>query len=323
MSVASKNLFELLGNDPDSDGEPRAPTKTVVKQTVTSKKKDAPVDVPAPARGNNRGGRKYGGNEGAFRDGETGAESNRRRPTDVEGERTHKTTSGGRGGRGAGRGDRRGGDRKAFDRHSQTGRVDTTKATAQGWGANTGDGEAADEAAGEAIAKADAVDPAVAEAEKAEAEAREAEEKQKTYDEYLAEIAEKKAALGAPTSVRKPNEGARDNKKWENATVLAAKEEEAFVAPKEVKAKAPKEKKVKNVLEIDQAYQEPKTERRGGDRGGRGGRGGDRGGRGRGDRGGDRGAFRGDRGDRRPAAPKAAAAPVNIADSSAFPALGK
>lgn len=38
--------------------------KEVVKQHVTSKKKDVVVDAPATTQRSGRGGRKYGGNEG-------------------------------------------------------------------------------------------------------------------------------------------------------------------------------------------------------------------------------------------------------------------
>jgi hypothetical protein len=202
---------------------------------------------------------------------------------------------------------------------------DTAKATGQGWGANTGDAEWSDEKTAEAIAQGeatgagwDAADPATAEAEPAAdgepKEEAEPEEKVKTYEEYQQELKEKRAALNAPAQIRQPNEGSRDNKKWENATVLNKVEEDAYVAPKEGKAKAPKERKTKQLLEIEHSYQEPRSER--GGRGGRG-RGEGRGGRGRGE---GRGGNRGDRAPRG-GAPRAAGASVNLQDESAFPAL--
>ncbi|RPA82053.1 hypothetical protein BJ508DRAFT_100370 [Ascobolus immersus RN42] len=329
MSVASKNIFELLGNDPDSDGEVKAPTRQVIKQVQTTKKKDVVVEAPAATQ-KPRNNRKYQGNEAAIRDREAGHEKNKGRTDGVEagegGYRHRGDREGGRGGRGASRGDKRGGGRgRPFDRHSQTGRVDTAKATGQGWGANTGDAEWSDEKTGEAIAQGeatgtgyDAADPATAEAEPVkdgEVKEEEPEEKLKTYEEYQQELKEKRAALNAPAQIRKPNEGSRDNKKWENATVLDKVDEDVYVAPKEGKAKAPKERKTKQLLEIEHSYQEPRSER--GGRGGRG-RGEGRGGRGRGEgRGGNRGGDRPARGGAR----GGAGASVNLADESAFPAL--
>lgn len=54
-----------IGNDPDSDGEVRAPAKEVVKKTTSTKKKEVVVEAPAPTQQRaNRGGRKYAGSEG-------------------------------------------------------------------------------------------------------------------------------------------------------------------------------------------------------------------------------------------------------------------
>jgi len=334
MSVASKNLFEILGNDPDSDGEVKAPTREVVKQKVVSKKKDVVVEAPtqAPPKAN-RGGRRYGGNEGAFRDRETGSERNRQRNTDNTGEHVHDGPR--RGGRGGARGGQRGRGRE-FDRHSQTGRADTAKQTGQGWGANTGNAEWTDEKVGQSIAEGqaagsgwDAADPATAEvdefaqgnveAPKEEQAEPEPEEKLKTLEDYKAELAARQANLGPPPSVRRPNEGSRENKKWANAVPLAKDDDEdAFIAPKEGKQKPPKERKTKQLLEID-ATAETGNRRGGSGRGGRG----DRGDRGRGGRGG-RGEFRGER---RGGAPSYGQAPgkssvVKIDDTKAFPALG-
>lgn len=99
------------------------------------------------------------------------------------------------------------------------------------------------------------------------------EEKVKTYDDFLAEKAAKQAALGALPAARQPNEGSRTN-----ATPLKKSgedEEEVLFAGKEAKAKREKERKQKQIVEIDQRFQEiPRGGR--GDRGGRS-RGGDRG----------------------------------------------
>lgn len=129
---------------------------------------------------------------------------------------------------------------------------------------------------------------------------------------------------------RKPNEGQKQDKKWAQAKELKKENDEpAYFAGAEAKAKREKQRKEKNVIDIDPRFAEP--QQRGGREGGRGGRGrgegrgdyrgGDRGrgGRGRGDRGdgfrGDRrgrGGFRGGRGD----------SSVNVSDTNAFPSLG-
>lgn len=187
-----------------------------------------------------------------------------------------------------------------------------------------------DEQAGEALAKADQKDDAAeADAEVAEPEP---EDNSKSYEEYLAELAEKKLALGSGVpEARKPNEGSKQNKKWQTAKELSKEEEEDFVAASAGKAKRERERKQKQVIDIDQRFVEApeRSGGRGGFRGGRGrgdgpsrgGRGegfrgrGDRGGRGRGDgnfRGGPRGGPRGGSG----------STPINTEDTSAFPSLG-
>lgn len=323
-AVASKNLFDLLGNnvDIDSDGEPKALPKVVVKQTTTTKKKDVVVDTPPPAaatggRGGYKGDRRQrgSGNDAAFRDRDAGRDSNIARGTE-EGDAPHR-----RGGRGGGRG--RG---REYDRRSGTGRVDSEKQVNQGWGSN--DNEWTDEKLGEQIAQTEAQTESVPvandtevwgepEAPAAAAAPEEPEEKVKTYDDYLAERAAKAAALGALPAARQPNEGSRNDSKWKNATPLNKDEkEDVFIAGKEAKAKKEKERKQKQLVEIDQRFQEAPRGGRG-DRGGRGGRGG-----------GDRGERRGPRGPRdggfRQGGPRGGnnSAPINLEDNSDFPSLG-
>lgn len=320
-AVASKNLFDLLGNDIDSDGEPKPPTKVVVKQTTTTKKKDVVVDTPPPAAAAGRGGYKgdrrprASGNDAAFRDRNAGRENNVARGTEEAGALPPR-----RGGRGGARG--RG---REYDRRSATGRIDSEKQVNQGWGSN--DNEWADEKLGEQIAQTEAQNEntpvatgaeAAGEAEAAPAVPEEPEEKVKTYDDYLAEKAAKAAALGSLPAARQPNEGSRSDTKWKNATPLKKDEEEdVFIAGKETKARREKERKQKQIVEIDQRFQEAPRGGRG-ERGGRGGRGGgDRGERRGGPRGGREGGFRqgGHRGGN-------SNAPINLADSNAFPDLG-
>jgi len=300
-AVASKNLYELLGNDhdEDSDKEPEPPVKVVDKTPARTDKRSQPREAPATPAGaeGGRGGRRGGfsGNEAAFRDRTAGSSNNRGKPIDdglrqdrhanrAGGDRAQGTYEGrGRGGRG-GRG--RGAPRD--DRHSKGTAADSEKQAAHGWGANEGTAELADEQAAEAIAQKDEKE-AVAEgdevapdnAEAAPAAEPEPEDNSISYAEYLAQQAEKKLALGT-LEIRQPNEGTKENKQWANAKPVTKEDEAAFIAGSGGKAKRERERKQKQVLEIDQRFVEaPDT------RGGRGG-----GGRGRGD-----GPFRGSRGD--------------------------
>merc|ERR1712098_980390 len=147
----------------------------------------------------------------------------------------------------------------------------------------------------------------------AEADA-EPEDNHKSYEEYLADLAEKKLALGAGVpEARKPNEGSKQDKKWANAKAIAKEEEEDFVAAAAGKAKRERERKQKQTIDIDQRFVEAPEQRGGGRGGGRGGRGrGDgpsRGGRGEG-RGGRGGPSRGGRGGNS-GAPRGGSAPIN------------
>lgn len=208
---------------------------------------------------------------------------------------------------------------------------DTDKQVGQGWGANKGASEWEDERVGEELAQKDAAgvdtqDLSAAPASETpaaqgdtieEVPEPEPEEIVKTYDEYLAELAQRQADLGPPVEARRPNEGGGD-KKWAAAKELSRKEEEEgdyFVGESKDKARN-RERKTKKVLDIEPRFVEPRESGRGAPRGGRA-RGSDRGSRGRGDR----GSRGGDRGDRRGSEHKGGGA-VNIADSNAFPSLG-
>lgn len=203
----------------------------------------------------------------------------------------------------------------------------------------------ADEQAGDAIANAEAKDeagwapdtsagdPAFSNGPGGAGEAvgedavPEPEEKTKSYDEYLAEQAEKRLALGGDAlKPRKANEGSKQ--KFPTGTEVK-REAEDFFAGAEEKAKRERQQKEKNRLNLDGQYYAPAEsgDRRGGGRG-RGGRGrgegrgefrGDRGGRG-GGRG--RGEFRGGRGGSGPRGGAGGGGAVNTSDQSAFPALG-
>ncbi|TVY67372.1 RGG repeats nuclear RNA binding protein B, partial [Lachnellula suecica] len=285
--IASKNLYELLGNnhDEDSDKEPEPPVKVIDKTPARTTKRNAGAEAPAskaPATSDSRGARRgaFNGNEGAFRDRQAGSASNRGKPTGDAGqqdraprnERAQGTYEGrGRGGRGGNRN---------FDRHSRGVGGESEKQAAHGWGATEGEAELKDEEAGEALAKADQKEALTGDGDAAPVDAAEAEpeDNSKSYAEYLEELEQKKAALGGATlEVRKPNEGSKQDKKWANAKAIAKEEEEDFVAGSGGKAKRERERKTKQVLDIDQRFVEA-PERGGGGRGG-----GFRGGRGRGD----------------------------------------
>ena len=226
-----------------------------------------------------------------------------------------------------------------------------TKQADQSWGAPTGDSEWNDEKAGEAIAKAEEKDEgaaggwdsAVADlpsdapidadgtapaqgSTPADAPSAPVEEPEpdnsRSYADYLAEVAEKKLKLGGDAlKVRKPNEGSKQKKEWDNAKPMSKDEEDEYMAGKGAKAKREKQRKEKERVDVDLRYVEPST-------GGRGG-GGERGrGRGRGDRGDFRGRGRGrgdgfrGRGDGGFRGGRGKADSPNVTDENAFPTLG-
>lgn len=341
--VKSKNLYELLGNDPDldSDKEPEPPVKTVDKPLPRSGKRDAPKEQPsavanegaAPRRNYERRGGGFTDGERSFRD-RTNARNNPNRDNPVE--NTDGTVRGRdsgpgtqRGGRGP-RGPRRGGDRHV----NRSGRAEHDKQTDQAWGQPTGEGEQEDEKLGEQIAQEDRKEAVAEDAAEAVPEPEpEPEDTSISYADYLAQQAAKKLEGLGVKEARVANEGAKENKKWKSATQLAKEADDNYFIG-EAKARRERERTTKKqVLDIDYSFKEQPRDGRGGGRGGRGrgrgeGRGrGDGSFRGRGDRGGDRGdrADRGDRGERgsyRGGRGRADAAPAAINDSDAYPALG-
>ncbi|KAK4123298.1 hypothetical protein N657DRAFT_634463 [Parathielavia appendiculata] len=318
--VSHQNIFNILGDEAEGD-EIRPPVKTVEKPATNTVKRN--TDGLAPSKGptqggNRRGGANVSGNEAAFRDRNAGRESNRGKSTD---EAPRGRRGGFRGGRG--------GRREEGDRHPTRSapHSNSEKQAAQSWGANEGEAELKDEEAGAKIAQSEqkAEGEAAAEATtEGETKEEEPEEKTKTYDQYLAELAEKKLGLEAEKEIRKPNEGVKDDK-WKDFAPLSKKpEEEELFAGSGGKAKRERTRKEKQTIPIVPTYVAPEAERT---RGGRGGRGGARGegGRGRGaprgefrgGRGAPRGEFRGGRGGR-----AQESKPLDPNDESAFPSLG-
>jgi plasminogen activator inhibitor 1 RNA-binding protein len=188
---------------------------------------------------------------------------------------------------------------------NRTGIADHPKQAEHAWGENTGEGEWADEKAGDAIAKQEekeggwdaganqawnenAEPVTVTETGEPVPEGEgEAESNSKSYAEYLAEQAAKKLEGLGLKEARAPNEGAKEDKKWKSAKELTKEQTEDYFKGEE-KARRERERATKKeFLNIDYTFKEQPRETRGG-RGGRGGRG----------RGGERGDFRGDRGDR-------------------------
>ncbi|KAI7225844.1 hypothetical protein KC330_g9019 [Hortaea werneckii] len=357
--IRSKNLYELLGNDPelDPDREPEPPTKAIDKPVARAGKRNAGAegparDTPRPAAGG-RGGR----HQVMDRADQAGSLNNRaekrddglrqdRHPNRERDPRSHRSNAGprgrgrgDRGGRGA-RGDFTGGTRTARDdRHSRSGIGEHAKQAAHGWGEQTGQGELNDETAGAAMAKAEARnesgltadtaggDPAFGDGPNDATgadEVAEPEEKTKSYDEYLAEQAEKRLAIGAGShQLRKANEGSKTQP--EGKAFQRNPEEEEFMSGAGGKAKKQKENNQKDLLVLEGQYYAPVEQDRAGGRGGRGRGGGfrgDRGGRGGSGRGGPRGGARG--GDNARGGPRGGGAPRGglKVDDSSFPALG-
>lgn len=128
------------------------------------------------------------------------------------------------------------------------------------WGAQTGDAELADEKAGEEIAQAEAKEgpdaivgpPVNADgATLEEATPAEPEIKTKSWDDYLAEQAEKKMALGGTPQARKANEGTKADKTWATAKPLTKDEQEdAYIKGGASKASRQRQHKEKQTLDI-------------------------------------------------------------------------
>ncbi|DAA78342.1 TPA_exp: putative Telomere and ribosome associated protein Stm1 [Trichophyton benhamiae CBS 112371] len=314
-------MYELLdiniyaqhtGNDPELDPnrEPEPPVQVVDKSAPRRGKRDGPSeprDTVPPPRGNR--GPRLPGNEQAFRDRNAGSQNNRNRPTDAPSDRAPPAAHRNRDTRGYNIRD---------DRQSRTDRTITEKQVEQGWGSRSGESALKDERAGEDIARSEEKEAAEANAEEP---VEEPEDKSKSYADYLAEQAQAKLELAAKES-RKANEGAKMDKKWAAAKELKRDDEEdEYIKGQSKETRRERQRKEKNVLEVDMRFVE--VPRRGGDSSRGRGRGGDRGGdRGRGGRGG-RGDFRGGRGNGRGAprgGPSHATGPT--VDEKNFPSLG-
>ncbi|GAA6047127.1 hypothetical protein JCM3770_006912 [Rhodotorula araucariae] len=315
MSVYSHNPFSALGDGDDfapapaakaapAAAAPAAAPKAAAQQPRANaqrgpqrerKQADREVNAAVPAgegakedraksfaRGGGRGGR-----GGAAR--APGANPRGNGGTYLGGNRPRRENGGGR----------------PFDRHSQTGRVDSDKAEAAGWGAEDGKKELEAEQLGDADAKAET--PAEGAATPVREAPIEEEDNTQTYEEYLAAQAEKKLSLALPEA-RKANEGDDASFGKPLTKKTEAEEEWLFGAPKAASGKGKKQKEGKTFLEVEFTAPRRESRDRPATRGGRPARGR---GEGRG-RGGARGGAT--RGQSRASAPA-------VPDASAFPAL--
>jgi len=273
--IASKNLYELLGNDLELDPnrEPEPPTKVIDKPVQRTGKRNpaaegAAKDAPRPAAAA-RGGRTDAAGAQKPRE-----DRPRREPRGDGAGRSERGRGRGRGGRGDGA---RGARPVRDDRHSHTGIGEHEKQAGHGWGFQEGSAEWTDEKAGADLAAAeakndDSADPAASTGPDGVNAAPEPEEDNtKSYEQYLADLKEKRQALaGDSLAIRKPNEGS-SQKFPEGKPVERAHEE--YFAGAGAKQHRAKETKTKNSLALDgQYYAAPDTgdRGRGGARGGRG-----------------------------------------------------
>lgn len=212
---APSNPFDLLGNDVEDADVVVSPPKEIVRNTTSSKKADVPPPSADPARANKNRPRATG-NDAALKDKSAGRQNNRGKEA-PESSRTKKTSQ-----------------RKATDRHSRTGKVDTPKKVTQGWGDDKT--EVAAEAEGELDAQAEAAADNEVEAATGVA--------QMSLQDYL----QKKSA----DSLNKVPEA----KKVEalNNAELFVKETEVLAEATKVKNIKSKQQKAKEYLNFDAVY---------------------------------------------------------------------
>ncbi|KAL5495234.1 hypothetical protein ACEPAI_697 [Sanghuangporus weigelae] len=339
-AVVSSNPFAILSED------------TAVPPATSPAPEKAKTETPAARGGQrgrsgpaSRGGRYYQRGGGAPSTPRETAEADDAPPREAKrfGDERGRVRARGRG-RGE-RGDRRGGGHgRVYDRQSATGKTDSDKKIAQGWGGPDADKElqAEEEGTKDAAEETPADDPwgtvdtnAAAPAaddpwgavpapessgdaakEVAPAETRRPREEEEdntlTLDQYQAKLKES-STVPKLENVRRPNDGADDL--FKDAIQVVKPEENAYYVPKtkaqKQRAKSAKEEKKQVATELffDGPFADRQT------RGGRGGRGGERGARGSGrGRGGRGGRGRGD---------GANGQSVNLRDESDFPSLSK
>lgn len=253
------NPFDLLGNDVEDANVVVPVPRELVKKNTSSKKADVPPPSANPARANPNRPRPSG-NEGAIRDKTAGRDKNRHKDVPVSAAEKKTNT------------------RKATDRHSRTGKVDTKKRVNQGWGSNKDEGNV------EQAAEVDAAEQLEADNEESEDSGVPAVPLMSLQD-YLNQVAK-------PESSDASDIAAVEQLKLAENFV---KKEEEVVAPSKVKNLKSKQLKAKEYLNFDATFSDALPQRQGNNnRRGGSSRGGARGGSPRGGaRGGNRGGARG------------------------------
>ncbi|SCV05355.1 LANO_0H05666g1_1 [Lachancea nothofagi CBS 11611] len=213
------NPFDLLGNDvEDATIVAPLPPKEIVKHTTSSKKSDVPPPSADPSRAN-KNRPKPTGNEAALKDRNGGRKNNKARDAPAETTDAKKTSHAAR---------------RATDRQSRSGKVDTDKKVRQGWGDNKK--EVSDEAAAEADAAAEI------EADKATEETPVS--NKKSLQDYLNE--NNSSEFNKAPSAKKVDQ-------LENAELLV-KKEEVYAEPTKVKNLKSKQLKSKQYLDFDVSF---------------------------------------------------------------------
>lgn len=233
----SQNPFDLLGNDVEDATVVVAPPKEIVKKNTSSKKADVPPPSADPARAN-KNRPKPTGNEAAFKDKAAGRKTNRSKAA-PEGNPKRSNV------------------RKATDRHSRTGKVDSEKKVKQAWGDDNKEQDDEEAAAKDAAAEL-----------AADQEASEEGSNKKSLKDYLEEVS--KNDLNKTPASKKTVEKFNDAE-------LFVKEQEVFAEPTKVKPLKSKQLKTKQFLNFDATFSDdlPKPRRtnntaprRGGKKGG-------------------------------------------------------
>ena len=200
---------------------------------IRDRKNDVPPPSANPARASKNRPAKPTGNEGAIRDKSAGRGNNRSR--DVSSSAAARKTN----------------TRRATDRHSRSGKVDTEKKVNQGWGDDNK--ELSAEEAAEADAEAEIA---------ADAEEKEKASKQMSLQDYLSTV---------NTDLNKVPEVTKNINALEGAE-LFVKEEEEYAPATKVKNVKSKQLKTKNFLDFSATFSDalPKERKNFGGRGGRG-----------------------------------------------------
>lgn len=252
MSVASKNPFQLLGDDGSEASS--APSAPQTKQTQNAPSK--PRNVPGAGRSS--APKSSGGDAPATDEGPVMRDS-----------RARNGPRGSERGRGRGRPQRG----RQFDRHSAMDHQDSSKAVEQGWGGTDPEVELRQEQGAAQDARKEQVEER---GENAAAQrTEEPEDRTLTLEEYLKAKEEKRAAVGAAAA---PGRTVAEDESYGQKLVRTGGEDYfAGMHPKaHTSAQQRPKKEGKITLEFEPRYDAPSAPRggRGGGRGGRGGPGG-------------------------------------------------